>query len=224
MRPQYRGSLLRSADTEPFQNALMRWGRLNSRGFAWRRRLPFWQGLIAESLLVRTRAEQAERIFGEILRRFPNARAMADSDLEALEELLNPLGLHWRKRLVARLMQEIGRRGGRLPRDPDQLMRLPGVGPYVASAALAFHGGERNAVIDSNVVRVLSRVAGQPFDGETRRKPWLAAFADKLTPASEYQLYGYSLLDLGALVCLPREPACHICPIMEWCRLGVERG
>jgi A/G-specific adenine glycosylase len=103
----------------------------------------------------------------------------------------------------------------------DDLVDLPGVGPYVASAVISLHIGNRAVIVDSNVVRVLSRITGAKYNAETRRQKWLLDLADYLTPKYPRE-YNYALLDLGIQVCSPRIPACDRCPLVEMCRTAVQ--
>ena len=142
--------------------ALIRWGRRNARAYPWREQLPLWQGLIAEVMLQRTRADQVVPTFNEFRDRYPSPAALACASNEELSGLVEPLGLRWRARLLHRLAQEIARLHGELPLDQPALEALPGVGPYAASATLSLHANRRAVLIDSNFVRVLCRLVEPP--------------------------------------------------------------
>ena len=204
--------------------ALTRWGRRNARVFPWRERLPLWQALIVEVMLQRTRAEQVVPVFDQLRKRYPSPAALAGAGDEELTALMRPLGLRWRVRLLHNLAQEVARLDGALPLDQAALEALPGVGPYSAAATLSLHANRRAVLVDSNIVRVLSRLVGVAHDGDTRRKRWFRELAETLTPPRAHRAYNYALLDLGALVCLPREPKCRECPIVRWCATGSERA
>ncbi|MBE0610057.1 MAG: hypothetical protein IH609_11780 [Dehalococcoidia bacterium] len=133
--------------------------------------------------------------------------------------MANRLGLRWRAGLIQELMCHLSEVGDRLPLVQDELMQLPGVGDYCAAALLSLHAGRRAVIIDSNVVRVLARLVGRPFDGETRRKGWLRSLATRLTPALEHQNYNNGLLDIAMTVCV-RKPRCFECPLLFGCVTG----
>ena len=101
--------------------------------------------------------------------------------------------------------------------------QLPGVGGYVAAATAALHGGNRAAIVDSNIVRLLCRLTGNTYGGETRRKRWLLDLADQLTPEVEFRAYGYAAIDLSMTVCRPRQPSCPDCPLVDLCVTGRDR-
>lgn len=217
-------------DTEPllthrsrFTRALIRWGRRHARAYPWREELPLWQALIVEVMLQRTRAEQVVPTFNRFRNQYPNPAALALASEEDLAALVEPLGLRWRGRLLYRLAQEIARLDGELPLDQPALENMPGVGPYAAAATLSLHANQRAALVDSNIVRVLCRLVGTPYDGETRRKRWLRHMAEALTPRRAHRVYNYAVLDLAALVCVPRGPKCGECPILKWCATGLDR-
>ena len=203
--------------------SLARWGRRNARVYPWREQLPLWQALIAEVMLQRTRADQVVPVFTRFRRQYPTPTELALADEEEVAGLVEPLGLRWRSRLLFHLAGEIADRDGALPLDQAALEALPGVGPYAAAAILSLHANRRAVLIDSNIVRVLCRLVGAAYDGETRRKRWLCEFADALTPARAHRHYNYALLDLAALVCRPKNPKCDECPILRWCATGRAR-
>ena len=203
--------------------ALIRWGRRNARTYPWRQELPLWQALIAEVMLQRTRAEQVVPTFNEFCARYPSPTALACASREEFSALVEPLGIRWRARLLYRLAQKIARLDGAIPLDQPALEALPGVGPYSASATLSLHANCRAVLIDSNFVRVLCRLVGAAYDGETRRKRWLRELAEAITPPRAHRAYNYAVLDLAALVCLPRRPKCAECPILKWCMTGLLR-
>jgi A/G-specific adenine glycosylase len=200
--------------------ALVRWGSSSGADFPWRRRLPFWQGLVAEVLLQRTRASQVVPVFQELRRRYPSASRFAAASESEIANLIAPLGLRWRAPLLHRLALQIGERRGRLPKDEAELEALPGVGPYAAAAALSLHGEVRAIIVDTNVVRVLCRLVDAPYDAETRRKKWLRELAGRLTPDDDFRQYNYALLDLSRLLCRPAAPRCGACPLTSWCATG----
>ena len=193
--------------------------------YPWREELPLWQALIAEVMLQRTRADQVVPTFNQFRVRYPGPVALGHASKEELTGLVEPLGLRWRGRLLYQLGQEIARLGGALPMDQPALEALPGVGPYAAAATLSLHANRRAVLIDSNFVRVLCRLVGATYDGETRRERWLRDLAEALTPPRAHRAYNYAVLDLAALVCLPRTPKCDECPILKWCATGsIGRG
>ena len=206
------------------RDAVLDWGATHSQYYPWRAPgLPVWQGLIAEFLLLRTRADQAASVFESIQRHYPDARSLGDAPEDRLSEMIASLGLRWRRPLFVQLARAIADRDGSIPTTVDELRELPGVGPYVAAATAALYAGNRAAIVDANIVRLLCRLTGQEYDGETRRKRWLLDLADRLTPEVEFRAYGYAALDLSMKVCRPRQPSCADCPLVDLCVTGRDR-
>lgn len=207
------------------RDTVLSWGAEHSQSYPWRAPgLPVWQGLVAEFLLLRTRAGQAAPVFEEIQRQYPEARSFGDATEDRLNEMIASLGLRWRQPLFVRLARAIADCGGDVPTTVEGLKELPGVGDYVAAATAAFHGGTRAAIVDANIVRLLCRLTGEQQDGETRRKRWLLDLADRLTPEVEFRDYGYAALDLSMTVCRPRRPLCSHCPLAALCVTGQGRA
>ena len=209
--------LKKQSGIKKFRSALLRWGKDHYQDLPWRKPLPIWQGLVTEILLQRTRALQVVPVFQEFQNRYPTVQDFSNASRDEISELIRPLGLRWRAPLLYDLAQLINETSGQVPLDEKTLQQWPGVGPYVSSATLSLHANRRAVIIDSNVVRVLCRVVGQPYDGETRRKGWFRELAERLTPRSGFREYNYALLDLAIVVCRPSLPLCGECPLEAMC-------
>jgi A/G-specific adenine glycosylase len=201
-----------NADIEDIRKILLEWGKAHYKEYAWRMPDQLWHGLIAEILLQRTRANNVIPVYETFIRHFPTPEKLAEASVEDIEAIIYPLGLRWRAPLLKKLGESLVQTHGEIPRSYEKLLELPGVGPYVASAWLVFHGGGRSVIIDANVVRWLCRLVDQPMNGETRRKKWLIALAEKMTPAENNKEYNYAVLDFTMEVC-GLIPGCAECPI-----------
>jgi len=164
-------------------------------------------------LLQRTRAEQVVPVYRAFAERYPEAEFLAREKPADLLGVIGSLGLHWRVPLMIKMAERI-RTVGSPPDRLDDLVELPGVGPYAASAYLSLHRGKRAVIVDANVVRCLGRVFGFATGPETRRKAWLLALADRLTPRRNYRDYNYAVLDLAMKVCVGK-PKCAECPLAK---------
>ena len=206
---------------EGVRDALLKWGLTHTQSYPWRDPdLPAWKGLIAEFLLLRTRADQAARVFESIQRQYPNASSLLHVPEDCLNDMISSLGLRWRRPLFVQLVHAIAECDGNVPTTVDELKKLPGVGSYVAAATVALYGGSRAVIVDANIVRLLCRLIGEVYDGETRRKRWLLDLAERLTPDVEFREYGYAALDLSMIICQPRRPLCMCCPLAPLCSTG----
>lgn len=203
------------------RDALRAWFVAGRRDFSWRRTRDPWRTLVAETLLRRTRAAQVEQRIDHVLATFPTAAAMAQAPLAQVRDELRPFGLQWRADNLAATSKVIeDRLGGRIPTTIEELMLLPGVGPYVAAATSAAISDARVTLVDTNTVRVAARVAGIHRLGDIRRNSdvhkAIAALLGGRAPANDW----WAVLDLAASICVPRKPRCEGCPIQAHCITG----
>jgi A/G-specific adenine glycosylase len=178
---------------------------------------------LSEVMLQQTQVSTVLGYFARFLDRFPNVAALAAGTEDEVFGLWSGLGYYSRARNMHRCAQEVvARFGGEFPRSAAELQSLPGIGRSTAAAVAAFCFGERVAILDGNVKRVLTRLLA--FDGDLssaaqERLLWneatglLPPAADRLAIAR----YTQGLMDLGATVCLPRKPSCMICPVSDLC-------
>lgn len=197
---------------------IIAWGRSGHlRRFPWRRKktTPF-QILISEVLLRRTTAQQVARIFPIMIHRYPNAAALTSAKPALLRILLRPLGLRSRSRELVRLAKKIVEIGG-IPRSRQDLLILPGVGPYTAAAVRCFAWNLPEVLVDTNTVRIAARYFGLKFKADSHRDPRFRELIAEITFSLDPALINRSLLDLGATICRARKPDCFHCPIRTGC-------
>jgi A/G-specific adenine glycosylase len=203
---------------------LLCWFARNGRSFAWREsgRTPY-EVVVAEILLQRTTAAGVARAYSGFIERFPSWSSLAHYRLEELENALRPLGL-WRRKAQAfqHLAQSIGA-NSRVPRTHKELERLPGIGPYTASAVLALVYGRAEPLLDVNMARVLTRFLGPPKGLEAKPKRTLHAHALRLVRSKRALEVNWAVLDFGALVCRARHPLCPECPLRARCQYAIAR-
>jgi A/G-specific adenine glycosylase len=198
---------------------LIKWGKENYQNFPWRNAAQPWHALVAEVLLQRTRAKNVVPVYLTFVEKFKHPTDLHRVDLKQIEDLIYPLGLKWRAPLIKNLGMELAARDGIVPDNLEELLLLPAVGTYAASAWLSFHGNKRAVIIDTNVVRLICRLIDVPMDGETRRKKWLIQTADLLTPRKAWKDYNYAVLDFTMQICT-KIPKCPICPLLKYCAFG----
>lgn len=176
---------------------------------------------MAEVLLQRTRAEQVVPVYLNFVRVFPNPASLAQTSISDIEQVIAPLGLRWRAKFLNELGKELVANGS-VPADLASLQKLPGVGPYAASAYLSFHGGMRVPIVDSNIVRFYGRFFGFLTGPETRRNRQLLDLADSITPKRAFKRFNYALIDFTRAICRPK-PLHDICPVAKRCAFYPER-
>jgi A/G-specific adenine glycosylase len=199
---------------------LLCWFPAYGRSFPWREsgRTPY-EVVVAEILLQRTTAPGVARAYIEFLKRYPSWIALAQSPLVDLENALRPLGL-WRQKALAfqQLALTIEMNGGIVPRTRKELERLPGIGPYTASAVLAIVYGQAESLLDVNMARLLGRYLGSSEGAEANSKRRLHALALLLVRGKHSLEVNWAVLDFGALVCRARRPLCPKCPLRARCQ------
>ena len=184
-----------------------------------------WQGddpyrvWLSEVMLQQTQVATVRPFFDRFVTRFPDVRALASASLDDVLALWSGLGYYSRARNLHRAAQVVvEEHGGKFPRTSEALATLPGIGRSTAAAIAAFSFGERVAILDGNVKRVLTRVLA--FEGDlaeagAERALWSAATA--LLPARGIEAYTQGLMDLGATICVTRSPRCLLCPVRDLC-------
>ena len=201
---------------------LLSWFEQNKRVFPWRKRFNHpdpYLILFAEVMLQRTRADQVARVYLEFIREYPDFQSLSQAPRSEVRKSLRPLGLNWRIGRILDLIEFLQRKhGGRIPSDYNELLQLPGVGPYVASAVMCYAFLEPMVAIDVNVVRVLSRIFGIPYTKNTKSSKALRELAASLIPEGKARELNLCLLDFGALVCTTNNPRCNVCPVKGQCR------
>jgi len=169
-------------------------------------------------MLQRTQASQVDRIHRHFLERFPTLTAAADADPKEIKDIFSHLGLSKRVPYFIKLLRIIkGKCDSKIPSDLKELMELPQIGRYTASAVLCFGYGCDVPMVDANVIRVFQRVFGlESSKKRPRDDPKFWEFAAQLVPKGKGRRYNEALLDLGALIC-KTEPLCAECPLTKVC-------
>lgn len=186
----------------------------------WRRepRNPY-HVVVSEFMLQQTQVDRVVPRFESFVRRFPTFEALALASEEAVLAEWSGLGYYRRARMLHRLAQRVVGRSGGLPRSAAELVDLPGIGPYTAAAVSSLAFGEAEPVLDGNVIRVGTRVLAMEKDprsaeGRGRLRIWVSG----LMKSGEAGQINEALMELGATVCTPAEPACDHCPLDSECQ------
>ena len=200
------------------RDALLDWHRVHARTYPWRDRgLAPWDVLMAEMCLHRTRADNVESVFRELRHIAPTPQDMMDNADAALHAMRS-LGLRWRAENIIRVAAELVEWfDGEVPDNDAELQLLPGVGDYIAQAVLCFGFQRRSVLIDTNTVRIVSRLNGRDATRRWQLRLDLHQMAGELGPDAAFN---YALLDLGGLVCRAGTPHCQHCPLLSRCVTG----
>jgi A/G-specific adenine glycosylase len=171
-------------------------------------------------MLQQTQVDRVVPKYHEWLQKYPSLIALAEAKESELAETWRPLGYNIRpRRLHAIARESVARFDGALPSDEETLLSFKGIGAYTAGAIRSFAFGQRAAILDTNVARVLFRIfvaRGNVKAHATRRLLW--TISESLVPHKRVFDFNQALMDLGATVCRPRKPGCSVCPMKKFCR------
>jgi A/G-specific adenine glycosylase len=196
---------------------LIAWYTAGHRALPWRATGDPYRIWISEIMLQQTRAQAVIPYYERFLSRFPSVETLAESDETDVLTLWAGLGYYSRARNLRRAAQQIVAGGG-FPRDFDGLRALPGIGDYTAAAIASIAFGLPHAVLDGNVLRVVARVENDPADiGAARTRDRFRAIAQVWLNALRPAEFNQAMMELGATVCLPKNPLCRECPLAAGC-------
>nr|WP_180357581.1 A/G-specific adenine glycosylase [Streptomyces sp. NP160] len=209
-------------------DAVLRWYSSHARDLPWRHPGPpeqvAWPVLVSEVMLQQTPVARVEPVWRAWLERWPTPAALAADSAGEAVRAWGRLGYPRRAlRLHAAAVAVVERHGGRVPSEQAELRALPGVGAYTAAAVGAFAFGQRVAVVDTNVRRVLARAvqgSAEPAPALTAAETALAVRVLPHAPPEEPRLparWSVAVMELGALVCTARAPRCGACPVADLC-------
>ena len=186
-----------SAEIEWFQKQLISWAKQNLRDYPWRRTSDPYSILIAEFLLQRTDADSVVSIYEVFLARYPTVEKLALAEVEALAQLLQPLGLFSRAERLWRTAKIIvEKHRGKIPESERELLKLPGIGRYTARAICSQAFGQPSAILDTNVARILERFFGIEGGRVKSRCKILWSRAEAIAPDRAVGLWNLTLLDV----------------------------
>lgn len=193
--------------------ALLAWVKRSLRDLPWRNTRDPWAILISEVMLQQTQVSRVEPKYLEFLKRWPTPQSLANDDLGELLKFWVGLGFPRRARnLHAAARQISGCHQGTMPDSLEDLLRLPGVGPYTARAVMIFAFEADIGVVDTNVGRLLAR-----WSGDSLRPQLAQQIADGIVPKGDSWLWTQGMFDFGSTICTKRKPKCQICPVKNFC-------
>lgn len=195
-----------------FQRKLLTWYRRTARDLPWRDTRNPYAILVSEFMLQQTQVSRVSEYFPRFMARFPTIEKLAQARPKAVREAWDGLGYYARASNLHALARQVSGAGGRVPDDPDELIKLPGVGRYTAGAVACFAYEKPVPAVDTNVRRVLERVFATKDVWET---------AAAITPKTGKTAWKFNqaIMELGALVCTARKPKCPTCPLRHGCAM-----
>ena len=207
------------ADRRRFRRRLLEWYRRNGRDLPWRQTSDPYHILVSEVMLQQTQVDRVLPKYDEWLEKYPTLTALAAADESDVSRTWRPLGYNIRpRRLHAIARESVARYGGTLPSDEATLLSFKGIGAYTAGAVRSFAFGQRAAILDTNVARVLFRMfvgCGVPKAHAMRRHLW--SVSRTVLPMRQVFDFNQALMDFGATLCTARKPKCLLCPMRPNC-------
>ena len=206
--------------------ALLPWYRANARALPWRETEDPYRIWVSEIMLQQTRVAAVLGYYARFLEAFPTVEALAKAPEDHLMKLWEGLGYYSRARNLQKAAVRVTELGG-FPDTYEGLLDLPGIGDYTAGAIASAAFGRREAAVDGNVLRVVSRLTDCHDDiSDPKTKKAVRAWVQGAMPdeAADIRVFNQAMMELGATVCVPNgPPKCDVCPARELC-LGLARG
>jgi A/G-specific adenine glycosylase len=211
--------MLHSRDFAVFRRQLLDWFRQFRRDLPWRRTRDPYRIWLSEIMLQQTRVAAVIPYYERFVDRFPDIHTLAEVPEEEVLRQWSGLGYYSRARNLQKAARQIvAQHGGQFPTKLDEALALPGIGNYMAAAILSIAYGERLAVLDGNVARVLARLGALRGDlRESRRWQELQKVADAYLDPESPADWNQAMMELGATLCAPKSPQCLLCPVAQFC-------
>lgn len=208
-------------ETDSFSARVLAWfDQYGRKDLPWQHDPTPYRVWVSEIMLQQTRVAAVIDYYGRFMARFPSLRSLAEAPLDDVLLQWSGLGYYARARNLHRAAQVLCESYDcAFPRDFDVIAQLPGIGRSTAGAIMALAFGDRHAILDGNVKRVLARfheVEGWPGAPAVARELW--ALAESHTPDARVEQYTQAMMDLGATVCTRSRPRCEVCPLRRGCR------
>ena len=210
-----------AAERKKFRSKLLSWFGDHRRDLPWRRTQDPYKIWVSEIMLQQTRVAAVLEHYAEFLRRFPTVTALADAPEADVLAVWSGLGYYRRARMLHRSAQAVANSyQAVLPATAAELMMLPGIGRYTSAAIASIAFGEAVAAVDGNVERVITRVAGLApgTDGDRGLQTRIRQLAEEMLDREHPGDFNQAMMELGATLCLPRNPVCPQCPVANLCQ------
>lgn len=208
-------------DAPKLREALARWFREQARDLPWRNEPTLYKTVVSELMLQQTQVKTVLPYFARWQKRFPDFPTLAQADEADVLKHWEGLGYYSRARNLHKLAKAISA----MPEPPTtakEWQKLPGIGPYTAASITSLRFGQKEAVVDGNVIRVLTRLTADstPFKDNASAIKAIRPLAQELLNPDEPGLHNEAMMELGATVCTRAKPQCLLCPLRPHCKAG----
>ena len=204
---------------------ILEWFAEKKRDLPWRDTANPYSIWVSEVMLQQTQVDTVIPYYHRFLSRFPTVESLAEAPLQEVLKAWENMGYYARARHLHSAAREIAESmDGRVPSTYEELIALPGIGSYTASAILSFAFGERRPAVDGNTRRVVCRLFSiQDLVDHPKTKRRILELATDMISSADPACFNHAIMDLGATVCTPRNPSCPVCPVQGAC-LAFEQG
>ena len=199
--------------------SLIDWDKTHQRYLPWKETKDPYKIWISEIILQQTRVAQGLQYYTRFIERFSSVRDLAEAPLETVLKSWEGLGYYTRARNLHSAAKEVMKKHkGIFPSSYEDILNLKGIGPYTASAIASFAFDQPYAVLDGNVLRILSRhEASNKMVNDSKNRKYFQTLADEYLDLSQPAAFNQAIMNLGALICTPKNPKCTLCPIQQTC-------
>lgn len=215
---------LKNIDISKFQRDLLQWYRKNKRDLPWRQTKDPYKIWVSEIMLQQTRVDTVIPYYKYFMEKFPTIHDLANADSQTILKAWEGLGYYSRARNLHHAVREVvSTYNGKVPSDPKKLESLKGIGPYTKGAILSIAFDQPEPAVDGNVMRVFSRILKiEENISEYRVRKKFQEYARKLISTNDPSSFNQGVMELGALICTPKDPMCMLCPVQEHCLAHAE--
>ncbi len=202
-----------------FSSALLKWYHQHKRDLPWRRTKDPYKIWISEIMLQQTTVNTVIAYYDRWIKEFPDVKNVAQAKADKLLKMWQGLGYYNRVRNIQKAAQMIVLEfKGKVPDQVEQLRKLPGFGPYTTGAVLSIAFDKRFPIVDANVRRVFMRILAIQKLINPKVDQEIYQYLDQILPLKQVGDFNQGLMELGALICRPKEPLCSLCPVKDFCR------
>ena len=197
---------------------VLKWYEKNGRDFPWRHIKEPYKIMIAEFMLHRTRAKQVLPVYQDFIKKYPDIKSLAMAKPEKIKEVTRHLGLHWRAgHFIESAKFLLNTFDGKFPDREEELLKIPGIGEYIARVILTVCFDKPAPVVDSNIARFTNRFYNLNLAGEIRRKKKILEKARILFECNNPGQFLFAIVDFTSMICKPLNPLCDNCYLKGYC-------
>ncbi len=206
-------------DPVTFRKKIFRWYEQHARKLLWRNSRDPYKIWVSEVMLQQTTVQAVLPYYQEWMKTFPDIESLSQASSRKVLKTWQGLGYYQRARNLHQASKIIvDKHQGRIPQDYEEMRKLPGFGPYITAAVLSIAFNKPFPVMEANIRRVLMRITGARGEANPQNDQKFLRFLKPYFPQNKAAAFNQALMELGALVCRPKNPSCLVCPLSDFCQ------